>query len=145
MQASDRDGRPGDPRRRAGPPVSEVLARNARSLDRALMAQDATAAAAFFTEDAVFGESGMADVVGREAIREFLHKANQVRAVTHHQLHRDDLLVAGEVAVEVARFDETKQVRGQEPVEERGRVVLFWRRERDGEWRIARLVVSDLP
>lgn len=125
--------------------MSVVLARNARGLDRALMAQDAAAAAAFFTEDAVLGESGMADVVGREAIREFLHGANQIRAVTHHQLHRDDLLVAGDVAVEVAHFDETKQVRGQEPVEERGRVVVFWRREGAGEWQIARLVVSDLP
>lgn len=125
--------------------MSDVLARNAQGLDRALMAQDAAAAAAFFTEDAVFGESGMLDLVGREAIREFLHQANQVRAVTHHRLHRDELLVAGEMAVEVAHFDETKQVRGQEPVEERGRVVLFWRHERDGEWRIARLVVSDLP
>jgi len=116
-----------------------------RALDRALVDQDHAAAAALFTEDAVLGESGMDDVVGRDAIREFLAAGDRIRRVTHHELIRDDLLVAGDVAVETARFDEAKEYPDRPPVRERGRVVLFWRRETDGEWRIFRLVVSDLP
>lgn len=125
--------------------VAELLARRADALDRALMAQDAEAVAGFFTEDAVLGESGLADVVGRTAIRGFLEAANRKRVVVHHRLIRDELLLAGDQAVEVAHFEETKQQPGGPPVHERGRTVTFWRREADREWRIARLVVSDLP
>lgn len=125
--------------------LARHLAELGARLDRALVSQDAEGAAALFTPDAVLGESGMDDVVGREAIRDFLAAADRVRRVSHHRLDRDDLLVAGEVAVETARFDETKEYPGRPPVRERGRVVLFWRRDPDGEWRIFRLIVSDLP
>jgi len=125
--------------------VGARLAALGRELDRALVEQDHAGAAAVFTEDAVLGESGMEDVVGRAAIRDFLAAGDRVRRVTHHQLTRDDLLVAGDVAVETARFDEGKEYPDRPPVRERGRVVLFWRRETDGQWRIFRLVVSDLP
>ncbi|MGE0552952.1 MAG: DUF4440 domain-containing protein [Gemmatimonadales bacterium] len=125
--------------------VGARLAALGRELDRALVEQDHAGAAALFTEDAVLGESGMEDVVGRAAIRDFLAAGDRVRRVTHHELTRDDLLVAGDVAVETARFDERKEYPDRPPVRERGRVVLFWRREADGQWRIFRLVVSDLP
>jgi len=123
---------------------AELAAIGAR-LDAALVAQDHSAAAACFTADAVLGESGLDDVRGREAIRRFLAGADRRRAVTHHRLWRDDLVVAGDRAVEACRFDETKQRPGAAPEHERGRAAIFWRREADGAWRIERLVVSDLP
>jgi uncharacterized protein (TIGR02246 family) len=103
------------------------------------------AVAAIFTADGVIGESGMADIVGRHAIAEFLTKANGIRTVTRHRLFREEIIFLGDRAIEFGRFDETKVKPGQPPYDERGRTVTDWRRESDGAWRIANLVVSDLP
>ncbi len=122
-----------------------AIAAASASLDQALMGPDPALVASHFTEDGVLGESGMADLVGRVAIRDFLAKANGVRTVTFHKLFRDELELFGDRAIELGRFDETKVKPGQPPIQERGRTVTYWRREPDGAWRIARLVVSDLP
>jgi uncharacterized protein (TIGR02246 family) len=122
-----------------------ALAALAAALDRALVAQDHAGAAALFTDDAVVGESGLDDVVGREALRRFLADADRHRRVTEHATWREHLVVAGDRAVEACRFREVKQRPGQPPETELGRAVVFWRREADGAWRIERLVVSDLP
>ena len=106
---------------------------------------DAAAAAAHFTHDALLGESGIDDVVGRDAILAFLERGNQVRTVTHHQLHRTELIDFGELALEYGWFDETKVKLDLPPIRERGRTMTLWRRESDGAWRIHRLVISDLP
>lgn len=123
--------------------LAAIAAANAR-LDEALMASDPAAAAACFTEDAVLGESGMADVVGRSAIREFLVHANTLRTVTFHRVVRDDIEFLGDRAIELGRFEETKLKAGS-TIAERGRHVAYWRRESDGAWRIYRIIVSDLP
>ena len=117
----------------------------AAGLDAALVGGDPDVVASHFTEDAVLGESGAEDAVGREAIRAFLVHGNEVRTVTRHVLTRDELIVMGDRAIEFARFDEGKRLRDGREVSERGRVVTDWRRGGDGRWRIARLVVSDLP
>jgi len=127
------------------PDPAAPLARAAAGLDQALMAQDAVKAASYFTESAILGESGLDDVVGRAAIEAFLAEANTRRRVEFHRLVREELIPLGDRAIELARFDEIKRRPGADPVRERGRTVTFWRREADGEWRIERLVVSDLP
>lgn len=121
-----------------------VAAANA-ALDRALVQGTPEETASLFTADAILGESGMADVVGRPAIAGFLARGNQVRTVTFHAVHRDELIVLGPRAIEFAWFDEIKLPNGGTPVRERGRVVTDWRLDADGAWRIARLVISDLP
>lgn len=127
------------------PNDADLIAAVNAELDRALMASDPDAAAAVFTEDAVLGESGMDDVVGRKAIRDFLALANTLRTVTFHRVYRDDLVLLGDRAIELGRFDETKTKPNMAPIHERGRHVAYWRREVPGVWRISRLVVSDLP
>src|SRR5262249_20077722 len=101
------------------------------------MTSDPDLAAAQFTDDAVFGESGMEDVAGRAAIRKFLADANLVRTITYHKHHRDEITFLGDLAIERSRFDETKVKPGQKPIRERGRVISYWRVERDGAWRIS--------
>ena len=127
--------------------VSDAIARQADELDRALVAGDPEQVAGFFTEDAILGESGMPDAVGRDAIRGFLAAANQIRSVVHHRLFRDELHPIGaDLCVEVSHFDEAKIRHGETArIEERGRVVTFWARQSDGAWRIRRILVSDLP
>jgi len=90
------------------PDVSGAIAAVTDALDRGLMTADPDLAAAQFTEDAVFGESNMEDVTGRTAIRDFLASANQIRTITHHKHHRDELIVLGDRAIERCHFDETK-------------------------------------
>lgn len=121
------------------------IAEASASLDAALVRGDPDEVAAHFTEDAILGESGAPDALGRAAIRAFLAQGNEVRTVTRHVLTRDELIVLGDRAIEFARFDEGKRLRDGGEVSERGRVVTDWRREADGRWRIHRLIVSDLP
>ena len=122
-----------------------AIAAASGSLDRALIDGDPVQVAGHFTIDAVLGESGLDDVVGREAIRGFLEQGNRVRTVTHHEIHRTELLVFDRLAVEYGWFSETKIKPGQSPIHERGRTVTYWRHDDDGVWRIRRIVVSDLP
>jgi uncharacterized protein (TIGR02246 family) len=125
---------------------SAAIAAAAAELDQALVANDAQRTANLFTQDAILGESGMADLIGRPAIQQFLAVANQKRQVSHHRLTRDELILLGDDrAIELGRFEETKVIPGQAPIDEWGRTVTFWRRESDGAWRVERLVVSDLP
>lgn len=116
-------------------------------LDRALVSGTPAEIASHFTLDAVLGESGAPDAIGRAAIERFLTAGNAVRTVTHHRIHSDEIVfVAAGRAIEFGRFDETKVKHGQPaPILERGRIVTDWRLEADGRWRIARLVISDLP
>ncbi len=125
--------------------VGQAVAAANAALDRALVHGAPEEAASLFTADAVLGESGLADVVGRAAIAGFLARGNQVRTVTFHAVHREELIVLGTRAIEFAWFDETKLPHGGAPVSERGRIVTDWRLGSDGAWRIARLVISDLP
>ena len=117
----------------------------AAQLDAALVGGNPDEIVSHFTGDAVLGESGAADATGRAAIRAFLVRGNEVRTVTRHVLTRDDLILIGDRAIEFARFDVGKRLRDGTEVSERGRVVTDWRKGPDGRWRIARLVVSDLP
>ena len=64
--------------------ASAAIAAVCHSLDDALMAGDALRAAGHFTPDAILGESGVDDVVGRDAILAFLVRGNELRTVTHH-------------------------------------------------------------
>ena len=130
---------------KGGTAADTELAQASAQLDSALVGGDPDDVASHFTEDAVLGESGADDAVGREAIRAFLVRGNELRTVTRHVLTRDELIVMGDRAIEFARFDEGKRLRDGREVSERGRVVTDWRRGADGRWRIARLVVSDLP
>ncbi len=122
-----------------------AIAEASRCLDRALIDGDPVTVAGHFTLDAVLGESGLEDVVGRAAIRDFLEQGNRVRTVTHHAIHRTELLVFDRLAIEYGWFDETKIRPGQPPISERARTVTCWRHDDDGAWRIRRIVISDLP
>lgn len=126
-------------------PAGVAIAAASRSLDRALIDGNPVPVADHFTIDAVLGESGLEDVVGRAAILDFLEQGNRVRTVTHHEIHRTELLVFGRLAIEYGWFDETKIKPGQPPIRERARTVTYWRHDDDGAWRIRRIVISDLP
>ena len=129
----------------SGSEAADQIAREVAKLDAALVTGDPDAIAAYFTEDALLGESGAPDARGRASIRDFLARGNEVRTVTRHRLTRDELVLLGDRAIEFATFDEGKRLRDGQELTERGRVVIDWRREGDGRWRIARLLVSDLP
>lgn len=124
-----------------------AIAAASAALDQSLVSGTPADVAGCFTEDAVLGESGWPDVIGRPAIERFLTEANAVRTVVGHRIHQDELVFVGpDRALEFGRFDETKIKPGHpDPIHERGRTVTDWRRGPDGRWRIARVVVSDLP
>jgi hypothetical protein len=64
---------------RGGPAADTELAQASAQLDSALVGGDPDDVASHFTEDAVLGESGADDAVGREAIRAFLVRGKRAQ------------------------------------------------------------------
>lgn len=97
--------------------------------------------------------SGVPDIVGQDATRKlFLDEMAKYRH-TALRLDHHDVIVAGDHATVIGTYDETLELRAPRSRRERGkgnedhnrgRYITIWRRE-DGEWRIVRYMLNDLP
>jgi ketosteroid isomerase-like protein len=98
---------------------------------------------ALFAEDAHELLNNRAAVVGRKAI---VHGFAQLAAAfdTSSYAPRYDIVdVRGNHAYVLGSFDEVLRPRAGGPgTRVRGRIVLFWRREGDGRWRIVRFLTG---
>jgi uncharacterized protein (TIGR02246 family) len=125
---------------------SAIAAANAE-FARALVAGDAGAMAAVFTEDGeVIPEGKKGFVSGRAAIEAY--QASRLGALRYLDavLTTVRLGVSGDVAWEIGTSRVTVQQGESAPVTLTGRYLAVWRRDRDGRWRIrADLPVADPP
>ena len=111
----------------------------------AIRSSDATKIISWWTDDAIFIEKNQPTVVGRSAMESQLTSALSTMRITKVTLHRDDLTVSGDLAYVIGRFDEMVQPPTGNAINNRGRVVYLWKRQRDGSWKIARLLATDPP
>jgi ketosteroid isomerase-like protein len=82
---------------------------------------------------------------GRDAIRGgFGRWLSQVRIVDE-KLTTEDVLVAGDVAVETGTIDSRVQPKGGSEVNDRGKYMTVWKRQADGSWKIARDIYNASP
>ena len=122
------------------PPAAAAAAVEAAHvrLDSVSRAGDARANADVFTADAVVSLGTLADVRGREALRQAMASFYEKFAVRAHQLTTVELEVYGDIAYDRGTYLFVSGPRGQPPTTERGRYWAMWRRDADGVWRIHR-------
>jgi uncharacterized protein (TIGR02246 family) len=113
---------------------ADVEAGERRWLER-MNGGDAAGVAAIYATTARLMPPNMDILAGRDAIEAFCKEFTAMGA----KLSFDLLTVheAGDLSVAVGTYELDFQPPGAEPQHERGKYIEVWRREPDGEWRIA--------
>jgi ketosteroid isomerase-like protein len=89
--------------------------------------------------------SRVPDVVGAEATRKLFADEMAAYDVPLLKLNHQDLIVGGDHAIDIGTYEEIQTPKkGGAPIQGRGRFMTIWRRE-DGEWRITRYMLNELP
>ena len=92
-----------------------------------------------YTDDAVFSAPGLPTIEGRDA---FLVAATQT-AISGMEIVADSTIGASDFAATTGRASWVSGPRDSEAPTVRRRFLMVWRREPDGQWRIARELLND--
>ena len=102
------------------------------------LSNDVAAISAFWTDDAVFLNTGMPTIRGRISIDSLIQSMRAAMQVTGLEVQLDEVTVSGDAAYMIGTFHETL-VPNEGPTQEvTGRFLQVWRRQSDGSWKIAR-------
>lgn len=114
-----------------------------RTAERALAAAfedaDPSAWVSSYTDDAVFSAPGVPTIEGRDA---FLAAAAHV-SISSMRIAAETTIGSGGFAATTGRATWIAGQRGSGASERRRRFLMVWRREPDGQWRIARELLND--
>jgi uncharacterized protein (TIGR02246 family) len=121
------------------PELNEAI----EAFDRAFSEGQLDELLAFFASDAQLLIHQQEAVIGREAIRSSFAGVFDDFDTSSYETRYDVIDVHGDRAYALASFDEVLRPQDGRPgIRIHGRVVHFWRREREGTWRITRLLTS---
>lgn len=108
------------------------------ALAEAFEASDPTAWVDFYTEDAIFAGPAGPTVQGRPALLE----AAAMTVISSMQITAESTLGSGDFAATFGRATWVSGRRGSDAAVRR-RLLMVWRRDRDGRWRIAREMLNE--
>jgi len=126
-----------------GDAKAAIEATNAK-MSEAFAKRDATALAAFYTEDAIVFPPDADMVKGRAAIAE-LWKKTQESGVKSAKLETLDVGTAGNVAYETGTVTLTIEPPGKAAATVKAKYVVVWKRQADGSWQLHRDIWNALP
>lgn len=106
--------------------------------EQALLANDAAAVTALYTEDAVLLPPGAPRTAGTTDVRSMFDEWLGASTVTEAALETDDIVVAeaGDIAYRTGTFTMTSTMADGQTWEDEGKFVEIWRNV-DGQWKIA--------
>ncbi len=113
----------------------------AKALAEAFEAPDPTAWVDFYTEDAIFAGPGVPTIQGRA---DFLEAARKT-VISSMQITAESTLGSDDFAAMFGRATWVSGPRGSDAPVRRRRLLMVWRREPDGRWRIARELLNEDP
>ena len=105
---------------------------------------DTTAALARISDDIRILISGVPDIVGKDAARKLFVDEMAQYDVPVLNLAHQEVIVRGDHAIVIGRYEEVQVPKHGPPSQGSGRYMTIWHRE-NGEWRIARYMLNDLP
>jgi len=105
----------------------------------------AEATAGLFTADGELLEPGLAAIHGREAIRAFLAPVFAAVNVESASTESEAVEVYGDAAYQWGTYRQRVAEKGKAANDYHGRYVASWRRETDGRWRLAKMLVQPFP
>lgn len=138
----------GQPSARASSPDAAARAGVRKTLDayrQAAVRGDANGMAAQTTDDVIFVEVGQPDIRGRAALQSYIGNLFKTARVAEMTLATDELTVQDSLASELGHYSETIQETGKPAVHNVGVYLLNWKRERDGVWRMQRVMTHPKP
>lgn len=100
----------------------------------------------FYTDDAIVLSPNAKAVRGRaEVDKSHADMAASVK-VTAMKLTTEDVITAGDYAIETGAYDQNVQPKTGKAMHDVGKYVAVWKKQSDGGWKIVRLIYnSDLP
>lgn len=110
-----------------------------KGLAAALEAPDPTAWLAYYTEDAIFSGPGAATIAGRAGLLEIASRV----VISSMQISVDSTIGDGDFAATFGRATWVNGTKGSDAPVVRRRLLMVWRRETDGQWRIARELLNE--
>jgi len=112
----------------------------------AMMAGDTVGAAANYAEDAIAMQPNAPAWKGRAGIAHGLAGFMTMGKVTQFDGATDDVMVAGDMAVETGHGEMTLTPTKGKPMHDKLKYVTVWHKQTDGSWKIVRDINnSDLP
>ena len=112
-----------------------AIAAASRTFSAAFMAGDTATIGALYTEDAVLLPP-TGNVQGNDRIRAFFAPAEGRRQIAH-TLTSESLLIDGDLAIDIGRWESTTQRDGAEARTSSERYLVVWQRQADGSWKLA--------
>lgn len=96
---------------------------------------DAASLASFYTEDAVIlpPDSGM--LRGRENVEAFWNGVFQM-GVKDAELTVVEVMGSGDFVYEIGKYNMTITSEAQEPVQQKGKYLVVWKKAADGSWKL---------
>ncbi|MCB1607425.1 MAG: nuclear transport factor 2 family protein [Xanthomonadales bacterium] len=120
-----------------------LIRAQAARFSAAYVADDTETLVQLYTADGVAGPGGRDFVRGREALRE-LWAPKQPGRVLRHQLRPIQIVVDGDHAYDWGYYEgETGPTEAPKPF--RGKYLVVWQRDPDGQWRMAQDLWNSLP
>ena len=117
----------------------EAIRAAERALADAFEDPDPTAWVDFYTEDMAFAAPGVQTIQGRAA---FLDAARET-VISSMQIVADSTIGAGGFAATFGRATWVSGPKGSDSPVRRRRLLMVWRKEPDGRWRIARELLNE--
>ena len=113
----------------------------------AFVARNAAGIANLYTDDGVQLQSVSSDDrTGRAGITQGTQaQFDTLTAVASREDITEEVILAGPYVVEVGHYAFTGTSKANKPVSGRGRYLVLWRKDADGQWRLMRDIGSEAP
>jgi uncharacterized protein (TIGR02246 family) len=107
-------------------------------------ARDFDTLLSLWTEDGVLLEPGKNPTIGIEAIKAYMEEqkeASKAYEIKKYEHRWDEIKVVGDWAFEWGYFDAVAEmIATGEVIEQRGKLLRVLRKQKDGSWRVARVI-----
>jgi ketosteroid isomerase-like protein len=101
---------------------------------------------AMYADDAVTMMPNVPKAVGKAAIAEVFTALTQAMTVKAIDFRTDEVMVQGDVAIEIGGFTMTAQPKKGAEIKDTGKYITVWKKQADGSWKIIRDITnSDGP
>jgi uncharacterized protein (TIGR02246 family) len=115
--------------------VRQAITQGNAKFGEAVKKSDGAAIAALYTEDAILLPPDSNMIKGREGIEAFWKGGLQM-GIKEAVLTSFDVSGGGDFAYEIGQFAIKIQPEGQQPVEQKGKYVVVWKKAADGAWKL---------
>ena len=118
--------------------VRQAIELSRQDYINAMKRSDAAGLAQHFAEDAILLPQGSGSVRGRAAIEQWFQRWLPSTQVLEFDVVAEELRLTGNVAYEVGRHRMIYQMQGSHLVNEEGKFLMVYEKDRQGRWRISR-------